>query len=435
MDILKEGDNVANGSIVLHAPEAEAYVEQLQPLSVTDVADPRWIRQHEFLEKLNIQAHLNAATRGDEYVMEAFITFQKFPVLIQDLISIELWKENIYPLLKEDLAKNTVRAYSVLYHEAVVANLLEISLFHEQACASVGDAIIDLADWCYRKLMKLHIEDPKNYTPKKKTADEIMKVSPEQQLEEQRKSIEFGVAMSAISILRYLTDHLSRIPIGVTTRLLVSNDIIALLVPLLLQAPWTHRSAGAVHKWVDNKWTSIAKTDQLRVIQVEAQVWLSLFNLLLGKEGYSKYEMNTHRKTTILQLRSLVSEILIDQIPPLLEMKRYLEELSLMNVQPPSRSPFILEQVPEIYDSMSSHNWQLLAQSQRPRFDVSKEEERSDLKRLAEVYHLSNLEDLMEPPKCAKCGILAAQRCSRCHLECNIVDMNGPETLKMNHYC
>ena len=42
-----------------------------------------------------------------------------------------------------------------LYHEATVVNLLETVLFHEEAAQSGEDAMLDLADYCYRKLTYL----------------------------------------------------------------------------------------------------------------------------------------------------------------------------------------------------------------------------------------------------------------------------------------
>ena len=37
----------------------------------------RWMRQHEYLEKLNIQAVLHASANEDEYIKELFIQHQK----------------------------------------------------------------------------------------------------------------------------------------------------------------------------------------------------------------------------------------------------------------------------------------------------------------------------------------------------------------------
>lgn len=37
----------------------------------------RWFRQHEYIEKLNMQAILNAAATQEEYVQELFVSFGK----------------------------------------------------------------------------------------------------------------------------------------------------------------------------------------------------------------------------------------------------------------------------------------------------------------------------------------------------------------------
>ena len=88
----------------------------------------RWLKQHEKLEKLNLQAHQSARSHTDEFVLEAFVTFDRLPCLIRDLILVDCWREHVLPLLIDDLAakKATMRAYFVLFHEATVINLLEV---------------------------------------------------------------------------------------------------------------------------------------------------------------------------------------------------------------------------------------------------------------------------------------------------------------------
>ena len=93
-----------------------------------------WLEQHGQIEKLNQQAHASARDKSDEFVLEAFLTFDKLGTLIYDLILIETWRERVYPLLVEHLVgggENEAtrsmreRAYFVLYHEATVVNCLE----------------------------------------------------------------------------------------------------------------------------------------------------------------------------------------------------------------------------------------------------------------------------------------------------------------------
>jgi hypothetical protein len=96
------------------------------------------MEQHEWLEKLNLQAHQSARAHSDEFVLEAFITFDKLPCLIRDLLLVDVWREQVLPLLLDDISERraTMRAYFVLYHEATVINLLEVSEW-----------------WCYKRLV------------------------------------------------------------------------------------------------------------------------------------------------------------------------------------------------------------------------------------------------------------------------------------------
>lgn len=48
----------------------------------------------------------------DEYVMESFTTFDKMKSLIYDLLMTEVWKENVFPLVKSQFTKiNSIRSY------------------------------------------------------------------------------------------------------------------------------------------------------------------------------------------------------------------------------------------------------------------------------------------------------------------------------------
>ena len=42
-----------------------------------------------------------------------------------------------------------------IFHEVTVANLLETILFHREAAENADDRILDLVDYCYRKLSQL----------------------------------------------------------------------------------------------------------------------------------------------------------------------------------------------------------------------------------------------------------------------------------------
>lgn len=48
-----------------------------------------------------------------------------------------------------------MRLYFVLYHEATLANFLEVLLYHGHVCEQAGDLLIEVADYCARKMTML----------------------------------------------------------------------------------------------------------------------------------------------------------------------------------------------------------------------------------------------------------------------------------------
>ena len=52
-----------------------------------------------------MQAVINAKMRGDEYVMEALATFDKMKMLIEEIITAQIWKTKVLPLLKDEVLK------------------------------------------------------------------------------------------------------------------------------------------------------------------------------------------------------------------------------------------------------------------------------------------------------------------------------------------
>ena len=74
----------------LNALEADRYCEELRSFEFAQMGDRKWMMQHEFLSKLNLQAHVNAAQSRDEFVLEAVVLHEKMPLLIRELIASEL---------------------------------------------------------------------------------------------------------------------------------------------------------------------------------------------------------------------------------------------------------------------------------------------------------------------------------------------------------
>ncbi|CAF4943661.1 unnamed protein product, partial [Rotaria socialis] len=81
---------------VLFSTEVDAFVGALESFEVEDIGKSRWHTQHEYIEKLNMQAILDANRNTHEYVREVIVNNDKLPVLISQLITTEIWREKIF---------------------------------------------------------------------------------------------------------------------------------------------------------------------------------------------------------------------------------------------------------------------------------------------------------------------------------------------------
>nr|XP_032637352.1 zinc finger MYND domain-containing protein 10-like [Chelonoidis abingdonii] len=149
---------MAEVAAVLLPGEAEALVQALRSGPLRNTGDRGWLRQHEAIEKLNMQAILSASAGQEQLLIELLVNYAKIPTLIEELISVEIWKHKVFPVLcqLEDFKpKSTFPIYLVLHHEASIVNLLETVFFHKEICESAEDTILDLIDYSYRKLTLL----------------------------------------------------------------------------------------------------------------------------------------------------------------------------------------------------------------------------------------------------------------------------------------
>ena len=110
-----------------------------------------------------------------------------------------------------------------------------------------------------------------------------------------------------------------------------NNDIPCALVPLLELKPWIRKnSKGQTEKFEDMRWQVIKDDEKGKIPKIEAQIWLTIYNMFLSQDTNRKYEITTFRKNNLLRLRKFLNEQLIDQLPMLGGMLRSLEEMSMM---------------------------------------------------------------------------------------------------------
>lgn len=389
--------------------EVEHFVQELQMFELGQVGDRRWLTQHERVEKLNWTAHNQAKEGLDEYVVDQLNTLEKVPTLVFDLMLIEVWKERIWPLVKAKIAKfSSLRTYIPVYHEASVANLLEVALFHRTTCEEAGDALVDLVDWCVRKFRHLLATPNHELVRQVTSAKEFAEWDSVRALDEQFVECEFQVCMCAISIVRFLTDHRVAVPLAVTTRLLETHDVLLLLVPLMEKAPWVRKNRinGRIQKFEEHEWQDVEADDEGRLPKLHSQLWLAIYNLVMDGECRSRYELTSFRRENLLRLRRYINEVVIDQLPPLTNLHRTLEELSISGQftgagNTPAPTPFVVELVAEARESILrtyDGQWQDVADAQLR--DVLVKETPEELKKLGGMVSVPKhlLEDPPEQP-------------------------------------
>uniref|UniRef100_A0A6Q2XAG4 Zinc finger MYND domain-containing protein 10 n=1 Tax=Esox lucius TaxID=8010 RepID=A0A6Q2XAG4_ESOLU len=408
---------------VLFPGEAEGYVQNLETFTLRDVGSPRWFRQHEYIEKLNMQAILNASATEDEFIKEFLVSLGKIPTLVHEMILVELWKHKIFPILcqlQDFNPKSTFPLYMVIHHEATIINLLETIMFHKDSCEAADDSVLDLVDYCHRKLTLLanRASRDDNASPCKRIPSESKDLSSIQDLQGQNSALEFDISLKAVSVLRYITEHSDSI--SVINRMLCTHNLPCWSLDTHT-CKWTKYIEHITHKYINGKWQKIPPEDHLKMTKLDGQIWIALYNLVLKEDCQRKYDFNNFNKNQLLKLRGFLTEVLIDQLPNLLELQRFLSHLSVTDPAPPKKD-LILEQIPEMWNSIMRSNtgkWKAIAKYQvKEMFNPSEKDLRQQASRLAQTYNLDVMECLIpEKPKCGVCGAEASKRCSRCQGE------------------
>lgn len=137
--------------------------------------------------------------------------------------------------------------------------------------------------------------------------------------------------MSCFSLIRFITDHMNDLAVPIIHQMMENNDIPCILVPLLEYKPWMRKNKkGEVEKFEDQKWTKVPPAEMMRMPKIEAQIWLTIYNMFLSNDTNRKYEVTSFRKANLLRLRKYMNEVVLDQLPMLTNLLRSLEELSMV---------------------------------------------------------------------------------------------------------
>lgn len=151
--------------------------------------------------------------------------------------------------------------------------------------------------------------------------------------------------------------------------------------------------------------------------KLEGQPWLALFHLTTSKVCREAYGLDEYRKTQLMRLRRYIHEAIMDQIPVLGDVARYLDELSILRVPPSgqgthrpssnaSSSGLLLQRVDSLRESimgkgnngMNNHNdgfWEGIAKKQWDDiFSHVTDSQDEELRRVtSEVYGGAGMDD------------------------------------------
>lgn len=118
--------------------------------------------------------------------------------------------------------------------------------FHKEICESAEDSILDLIDYCHRKLTLLVARSASRQaaTQQELHPEELAGLLSMQELQKQAEVMEFEISLKALSVLRFITDQVGSLPLSALTRMLNTHNLPCLLVELVEHCPWSCREAG-----------------------------------------------------------------------------------------------------------------------------------------------------------------------------------------------
>ena len=177
---------------IMSGYEADGIVQSLETFPIEEIGSSLFMHMYTYnLERLSLQAHASATlirsdpnlSTEDEFVVESILNFEKIPVLVQMLLTLELWRLNLMHSIpfnalddervcanyNQDLLNgsflsylashgNTLRLSFILHTETTLVCLLTLVLFRRVSCHDMDcDTAIALVDYCARQMVRMYI--------------------------------------------------------------------------------------------------------------------------------------------------------------------------------------------------------------------------------------------------------------------------------------
>ncbi|XP_011296730.1 zinc finger MYND domain-containing protein 10 [Fopius arisanus] len=406
--------------------EAEALIENLRPSSLDEIGMKKWFENHQRLMLLHQQSVLEISTLREEAVKEWFVNFQKIPILIYEAIQISIWKEKVFPVIigANGEPSNTFMMYSIFYHESLVVSLLENVLFHSDSVETLDDSALDLVDYSIGNVTALIFSETEPQVSLPENASCL------EELVFKRQQMQFDIAMKSISILSYLSGFAESLSLAVIKRLMATHDLPYLMTTLIEKKPWRKISKEGEEIYTST-WEKVKENERDKICKTEGQIWIALRELLLNPKCAPYYPINEFRISELSKLQKYLHERVLDQISPLIDLRRWLGYLTLSPPANNSNPPISVEIIPQIRSSILDKyrkKWKKIAKFQGELFynnDVNHVKSYAEI--LSAAYDVDKIV-ATATKTCALCLQIATKKCSKCKIvwycgrECQVKD-------------
>ena len=219
---------------------------------------------------------------------------------------------------------------------------------------------------------------------------------------------EFKTAVASVSLARHLCEHFDFLPLGAQTRILDTHDFLVMIVPLVDEPPWTRRrvkqskeegNKTVWEKYIDNQWDEINVSDLLQITKCEAQCWFAIYHLTCNNTCRERYALNSFRREQLLRLRKFLNNFMLDQLPVLADVMRYMDELALLSVSDCSTgqgAALLMQQVSTMRETIiKGKDWGKVANDQyKVIFSSITDSKDNELRLIASIYNDDFIENI-----------------------------------------
>jgi len=397
--------------------EVDTFVDQLNDFGLEEVGTKEWFNKSEHFFNLRHVALLEASADVEERVKAAFENFDKLPVLVRQIVTLSVWKDEVLPRLLSfsPPPKHVFPVYMVLFYEVSAVSLLQTLLFHSSMFDQIGDTYNDLIDYAAAQVISLNPKSPLNVdhvvTPTEDALEEINR---------SKEIMKFHNGAQCLSVLRYIVENLKSLPLSASTRIYTTHDLPIALTHLLDSEIFTRRVGKKVYKFQESEWKEWSP-DLPPLSQSECQAWLLLRQLMCNETCASIYEFTNYRKEVLSKVIKHLHESVVDQVSPLVDLKQWISQMISVSM-PPSKtvdSPLIVE-ITDDYKTVILEKyegkWDDIAKERSKLMLYASQEE---IKRLATTISgcFNSLEQFVEKShNCSFCFARAEKKCSKCKM-------------------